>query len=307
MTLLTRRAVVAAVPLAGLAAAARAITPVDQISFVAVGDWGRDGGSHQRDVAAAMGKAAAEAVTAFTVSTGDNFYENGVASAIDPQWKTSFEDVYTAPSLQRPWFVALGNHDYRGTPQAELDYAKTSPRWKLPSRYYVTSPAPYLDVFVIDTSPLVHSYREKVHSRIAGNVASQDVVAQLAWLDGALAKSTAAWKIVVGHHTIRSGGSEHGDTPEMIALVDPILRRHGVQIYLNGHEHDLQHIARDGMNYVCSGAGSEVRPTGSTTGTKFALSRSGFAVFTVVRDVVRLEFRDYTGASLYKATVTRLA
>lgn len=108
-------------------------------------------------------------------------------------------------------------------------------------------------------------------------------------------------EIVVGHHSIRSGGSEHGDTPEMVALVDPILHRNRVQVYLNGHEHDLQHIHRDGIDYVCSGAGSEVRPTGPTSGTRFAQDRSGFAVFGVDRDAVRLEFRDYTGASLYTA------
>ncbi len=274
---LDRRTLLGAVPLAGLAARAGAVAG-PTLGFVAVGDWGRDGAAHQRDVAAAMGAAAASSGSAFTISTGDNFYENGVRSAADPQWRTSFEEVYTHPALQSRWYAVLGNHDYRGVPQAELDYAATSRRWFMPARYYTASPAPFVDFFFLDTSPLVHSYRAKVHSAIAANVASQDVAAQLAWLDAALAKSTAAWKIVVGHHTIRSGGSEHGDTPEMVELVLPILQKHRVPVYLNGHEHDLQHIARDGLDYICSGAGSEVRPTGPTTGTKFALARSGFAV-----------------------------
>jgi len=300
---LDRRALLGAVPLAALAP--RALAAEAPLRFVAVGDWGRDGASHQRDVAAVMGAAAAATGSAFTVSTGDNFYENGVTSATDPQWKSSFEDVYTHPALQGRWYAVLGNHDYRGTPQAEVDYAATSPRWFMPARYYTASPAPHVDLFFLDTSPVVQSYRAKVHSRIAENVASQDVGAQLAWLDAALGKSTAAWKIVVGHHTIRSGGSEHGDTPEMVAQVLPILKRRGVQLYLNGHEHDLQHIARDGMNFVCSGAGSEVRPTGNVEGTKFALSRSGFATFAVARDALDLEMRDYTGASVYGTTIGR--
>lgn len=133
----------------------------------------------------------------------------------------------------------LGNHDYRGVRQAELDYAAANPRWGMPARYYTLRPAAFVELFFIDTSPLVHRYRAKVHSAVAANVASQDAGAQLAWLDAALAKSDAAWKIVVGHHTIRSGGSEHGETPEMVDLVLPILQRRGVQVYLNGHEHDL--------------------------------------------------------------------
>jgi hypothetical protein len=32
--------------------------------------------------------------------------------------------------------VALGNHDYRGVPQAQLDYAKTSSRWRMPAAFH---------------------------------------------------------------------------------------------------------------------------------------------------------------------------
>lgn len=307
--IVSRREVIAAVPVVALAASgmlqARAASPA--LAFVAVGDWGRDGAAHQRDVAAQMGAAAAEAGSRFVVSTGDNFYENGVQSAQDPQWKTSFEDIYTAPALQTPWYVVLGNHDYRGVPQAEIDYAATNRRWHLPRRYYKVAGAeigaPHVDMFFIDTSPLVHSYREKVHSVIAANVATQDVAAQLAWLDSELARSTAPWKIVVGHHTIYSGGSDHGNTPELVAQVAPILERRGVQVYMNGHEHDLQHIRVGAVDYICTGAGSEVRPTGSIAGTKFALSRSGFAVVRLSRDVFDLEFRDYTGLPVYRTAI----
>ncbi len=303
-----RRAVIGAVPLIGMAVAARALAPPSPLplAFVAVGDWGRNGASHQRDVATAMGAAARAANSAFTLSTGDNFYENGVASVTDPQWRTSFENVYTAPSLQRPWYPVLGNHDYRGVPQAQVDYRATSPRWRLPTRYHSQAMhGGLVEFFFLDTSPLVHSYRTNVHGAIAANVASQDVGAQLAWLDTALAKSTAAWKIVVGHHTIRSGGSGHGDTPEMVAQAVPILQRRGVQVYMNGHEHDLQHIARDGLHYICTGAGSEVRPTAAVEGTKFALARSGFAVVKLDRDALDLQFRDYAGASVYRGVVAR--
>ena len=90
-------------------------------------------------------------------------------------------------------------------------------------------------------------------------------------LDSALGASTATWKIVVGHHTIRSV-SEHGDTVELVDMLLPMLevksfppndnrfgsihrfctcsslilmwfQTYGVDLYLNGHDHCLEHIS----------------------------------------------------------------
>ncbi len=300
-TMVAAMAATAALPLGALAAPARAA------SFLVVGDWGRDGAQHQRDVAVEMGKTARALDARFVVSVGDNFYESGVQSASDPQWQSSFEQVYTDPALQVPWYVALGNHDYRGNPQAQLDYALTSKRWRMPRRYYQVSGATLgiaeIDLFVIDTSPTVHQYRDKAESVIARNVATQDVAAQLAWLDQALATSTARWKLVVGHHTIRSGGSGHGETPEMVAQVLPILQRRGVAAYIFGHDHDLQHIQRDGLHFIGCGAGSEVRPVVAVEGTKFCQARSGFAAISVDSAGIALQFCDYTGARLHHAVI----
>jgi acid phosphatase len=277
------------------------------MSFLVVGDWGRDGASHQRDVAVQMDKAASQVGSRFTVSVGDNFYDNGVTSTTDPLWQTSFERVYDGPNLQTPWYVALGNHDYRGVPQAQVDYTQLSPRWKMPTRYYKVAGDsfgyPDLDLFVIDTSPLVHEYATKVGSAIAANVKTQDTVAQLAWLDQELGASTAKWKLVIGHHTIYSGGSGHGNTPEMIERVLPILQKHKVPAYIAGHDHDLQYIERDGLAFVCTGAGSEVRPVKAIEGTKFCVAQSGFSVVNVTADRLQLEFRNYLGETVFRTAI----
>jgi tartrate-resistant acid phosphatase type 5 len=42
-------------------------------------------------------------------------------------------------------------------------------------------------------------------------------------LDDALKKSTARWKIAIGHHTMRNV-SEHGDTKELLKLLLPVLK-----------------------------------------------------------------------------------
>ena len=311
-TLLNRRDVLTSIATAAaLTALPRALgaAPPGALHFLVVGDWGRDGTNHQREVAEQMGRTAESIGSRCVISVGDNFYEDGVQSISDPRWRSSFEEIYSAGSLQVPWYVALGNHDYRGVPQAQIDYAKSSPRWRMPSRYYKVAGsdigAPHLDLFVIDTSPLVHKYRDEVPSAIAENVANQDVPAQLRWLDEQLGTSAAPWKLVIGHHTIYSGGSGHGDTPETKDLIEPLLRKHRVQAYINGHDHDLQHVRRGGVDYVCCGAGSEVRPVQAIQGTLFCAARSGFAALRSDRHTLIVEFRDFTGVRLYRSAIPR--
>ncbi len=74
-----------------------------------VGDWGRDGAFHQRQVAAAMGEFRQSRLV---VSTGDNFYQHGVGSIDDRKWDTSFQRIYT--DVPQRWYAVLGNHDYGG-------------------------------------------------------------------------------------------------------------------------------------------------------------------------------------------------
>jgi len=276
-----------------------------ELTFLIFGDWGRGGEFHQRDVADQMGLAATRRRCRFIVSVGDNFYEKGVQSANDPQWKSSFEGVYTAPSLGVPWYAILGNHDYKGRPQAQLDYAKSHPNWKMPARYFSAvepiGDKEKVEFFFIDTSPFVEEYRNKADMR--EEIISQDTLAQVKWLDQALSNSTAAWKIVIGHHPIFSGGSEHGDQPELIRAINPLLEKHRVPAYFNGHDHDLQHIVRGSVEYFNTGAGSKVREPGPTEGSRFYRGTPGFMAVTLAAKEMHVEVIDYTGAPLYETRV----
>ncbi|HUO22124.1 MAG TPA: tartrate-resistant acid phosphatase type 5 family protein [Caulobacteraceae bacterium] len=294
--------------------------PDSALTFLAVGDWGRDGADHQRDVADRMGETASELGARFIVSVGDNFYEDGVASVDDPAWKTSFEDVYTAPSLQVPWYAALGNHDYHRNSQAQIDYSAKSHRWRMPARYFTvkqtTPDGAKVEIFVLDTSPFIKSYY--ADGAVKVKVAGQDTDAQLRWFEQALGESQADWKIVVGHHPVYSGGrpgastvddnkgeSTPGGSPDLIAALDPILQRHGVPLYLNGHDHDLQHVRRGLTDYVCTGAGSKTRKLCETEGSDFCSLESGFVACAVDRQHIRLAYRDYAGMELHVVDIDR--
>ncbi len=81
-----------------------------------VGDWGRGPGQKEHDnqtaVAQLMDRVAAAQPVEFIVSTGDNFYPNGLTSYKDPAFTDTFTKTYSAKSLQvrRFWFgpVRLG-------------------------------------------------------------------------------------------------------------------------------------------------------------------------------------------------------
>ncbi len=60
----------------------------------------------------------------FLIALGDNFYADGVTGTDDTLWDTAFHDVYTAPSLNIPWYGILGNHDYHGNVQAQVARTK---------------------------------------------------------------------------------------------------------------------------------------------------------------------------------------
>lgn len=288
---------------AGASVPARAAK--DALSFVVIGDWGRRGAEHQAEVARQMGETAAAIGSRFVISAGDNFYENGVQSLDDSHWRQSFEDIYAAPSLQTPWHVILGNHDYRGNVAPQLAYGTRSPRWKMPARYFsrteTLADGSAADFFFLDTSPFIRAYRGT-----AVRIDGQDTAAQLAWLDRALGESRAPWKIVIGHHPLYTAlGGAHHDQPDLIAPLAPLLLRHRVPVYINGHDHSMQYVEIDGIAYVTTGAGSETYDTGPASRPGFASGAHGFLRAALRPDTLDIAFVTERGEEPFRRTIPR--
>lgn len=285
---------------ASLAAAPAAFAQAASLSFLVVGDWGEN--SHgQRAVADAMGRVGADIGSAFVVSTGDNFYSSGVHSVDDPQWTETFENAFSAPSLQTPWYAVLGNHDYRGSISAEIEYTAQSPRWEMPARYWrqdIAAGADTASFFMLDTFPMTHLDSTRARVPILGD--GGEAHTQLRWLEAELAASRARWKLVVGHHPILSSGA-HGGEMTLQEHLRPLLQRYGVTAYFNGHEHNLELMQDAGVHYICSGAGSEFRGLRAPLPeTRFAHSGLGF-VSCRFDDRLSVRFHDDTGRELYAA------
>lgn len=288
-----------------LLAETTAVTP-EGLNFLVFGDWGRQAERDQVEVAAQMAKAAKVTKPEFIISVGDNFYENGVTSVHDSHWQKSFEGVYGDPALQVPWHCILGNHDYHGDCDAQIAYNTVNPRWNMPARYYQQThrldAATTADLFYLDTTPMLHAFRNDPRS--VAHAATQDVPRQMEWLKSALSASQAQWKILFAHHPIYSGGG-HGDTPELIANVLPLLHEHGVQAYFNGHDHDLQHLRAGKVDLFCTGAGSQHTPTFYTRHSQFAESCSGFTTVSLQPEKMEVRLVDKHGTTVHAATMAR--
>lgn len=272
-------------------------------NFMIIGDWGRNGIQIQQEVADQMEKTADSIGVKFIATVGDNFQISGVASTQDPLWMLNFENVYKGLSLQTNWYPVLGNHDYKGNSQAEIDYSKISRRWNMKDRNYTFAKKINDSIsarfIFLDTPPLVEEYRKDPDEY--PDAVKQDIGKEIKWLKEVLAGSGEQWILVFGHHPIYSASTKHGNTPEMIDLIKPLLEEHGAQFYFCGHDHDFQHLHEKGKNldYIVTGTGSETRPASTNDMSLFSRSEPGFSVVSLKSDSLRICFVGNKGNIIY--------
>jgi hypothetical protein len=249
-----------------------------------------------------MAEKAAEDSTSFVLFLGDNIYESGVTAVTDIQWKLKFESVYNQPSLQMPFLAILGNHDYYLNPQAQIEYTFVSSRWYMPDWYYTrsfeTDDSTVLQLFCLNTAPMASRNGSPARDTSA-------YAAQLQWLESGLSGSKARWKIVAGHHPLYSNG-DHGDDPHLASLLEPLFVRHNVDMYLAGHEHDLQLLRPvNGVHYVISGGGGKHRDTEWRENTLYAATNLGFVRISISRADALVQFFNAAGNLKYAHMIER--
>jgi len=212
------------------------------------------------------------------VNVGDNVYWNGVDNVDDYRFKEVFEKVYNDKNLDVPWYMIGGNHDHLGNMQAQIDYTQRSQKWTFPNLFYKVQYAfgkqqTKVDILFLDTivlcgqtfdvegrslfswltaTWLVPDKPERKYEKLAQE--------QWKWLEEELAKSKADYLFVVGHYPIYT--TSERPIKCLAKKLDPLLRKHKVNAYMSGHDHNLQHHYDDGtksgakMHYIVSGAGS---------------------------------------------------
>lgn len=229
------------------------VIPADRpVHVVAFGDFGT-GDAHQKAVARAIARRNSRDRFDIGITMGDNFYLCGVRSVTDPKWKSRWEDMYTP--LGFPFYVALGNHDYghppiicpmeRGSPDAEVAYTAHSASWRMPARYYTYKAGP-VQFIAIDTEGWSDAQLEWIKQTLAASANDPDI----------------KWRVVYGHHPIYTSGVHLNERRigELRLKLLPVLKAGHVDVYICGHDHDVEHLRSEGMDFlICGGGGAKLR------------------------------------------------
>ena len=235
------------------------------LNFIVAGDTGMAG--ERRDKALrALSDIASETQLSFAILLGDNFYPTGIQSLHDPRWNTDFEQLFKLADFNMPFYSVLGNHDYAGNIQAQIDYSQISKRWKMPSRYYAVrreispgSPQTLL-MLMLDTEVL----------RTDRGMRSD----QYKWIVAELTRTPSTFVVLVGHHPVYSNG-RHGGEATLKKMLAKLSKVHKIDLYINGHEHDFQIIKPKGNTvFVSDGGFSKERPVQCGPSSIFASNQS---------------------------------
>jgi len=257
-----------------------------------------------------MGLLGAQNNIQFVLALGDNFYEDGVSSDSDPQWQTTYSQVYTADSLNVPWYAILGNHDHhKGRGQGEIDFYKNhrDNRWTEPDYWYTQTfqfnttnvQVVFFDTVLMDPSTDVLAAWDAagtydVNSKLYASMADE----QLTWFTETLANSTADWLFVAGHYPVYSGG-EHGNNQYLLDVIKPLLEQYQVDAYFNGHDHSLQHLQDSTVHYYVSGAGAKTGTYTPIDQSVFGTTSSGFMLHSLTSSAMTVSFIGRNGDLLY--------
>jgi len=192
----------------------------------------------------------------FFISLGDNFYPYGLTSVNDKKADVLLEDTFKMTQLGLDWYPILGNHDLIGSYHAALNLNKKFPLWKQTEAYYhkifnIGNSQKKAGFVFLNSCDLVCTKKSnpECYKSMWKNVKFDKIQEQLDYLDATLKMMSQdadiAWKVVVIHNAIFSAGIRHGDNPELIELVLPILNKYKVDVVLSGHDHSVQYLRQD--------------------------------------------------------------
>ena len=207
----------------------------------------------------------------------------GVQSMDDPELQESFLKPFK-PFLETeiPFYLTVGNHDYKGDPSVYLEVAKNYPSIFHPSNFY-TKKFGELCFFALDTTifdKLYYFYKRG---------------SQIRWLKEEVErlKDQCNFSIAVAHHPLFSSGDRDRANPQLAIFLENYVFG-TFDIYITGHNHVL---ADEGdhkkTRQLISATGA--LPGGSPQETdlgKFNTETPGYLRMTVKKNTDRYEFID---------------
>lgn len=246
--------------------------PAPPFRFLAIGDFGT-GTPKQHAVADRMCAVRERRPFELVVTTGDNVYDEGHPDRFDETFFDPYRCLFNAGVRFR---ATLGNHDIKtdgGRPELE------EPAFGFNGRNYVFSRGGVRFVMVD----------------------SNDV--DFDWLRSALVpEATDRWTVVSFHHPVYATG-EYGPTPGLTPRLPRMFRRKGVDLVLNGHEHQYS-VTRNlrGIRYVVTGGGgASVRDCGAPAWfTATCIERSHFLEIVAGPDRLEVKAVPVRGPAIHR-------
>lgn len=178
--------------------------------------------------------------------TGDIIYPDGISSKKDPRFVTNFLEPFSEVFKKDvPFFLTLGNHDYKKEPQAYIDIAKENPLIIYPNNYYFKD-YKKLCFFALDTTIFDKLYLFYLRGK------------QSKWLKMKKEDTydSCKFSVVVAHHPLFSSGDRKEATPQLARFLGKEVFG-SFDLYIAGHNHVLADEGeRQGTRQLISGTGS---------------------------------------------------
>lgn len=286
--------------------------PRQVVRFIAMGDTG-EGNMAQYDVSRAVEMVCMVQGCDFVVLLGDNFYDDGVSSVNDSQFRTKFEEPYA--NLQLPFWITLGNHDFGEIPlqfwrtDHQIEYSMMSWKWNMPDHFYAFVEE-HVTFISLDTNMIM--------------LGLEWVRDQREWFEEQVDRATTPWIIAYGHHPYKSNG-RHGNAGnyEGVGRIDVTGLVSGeqledffddefcgnVDLYLAGHDHNRQWLEPHcGTELIVSGAGAKNTDFERRDGNRIKYEDDtveGFFWIEIADDTMTVEAWNRNGTMDHRGTMTR--
>ena len=197
----------------------------------------------------------------FTISLGDNFYDNGVNGISDELWDSVWFSIFIRPfpSMHNMrWFSILGNHDYySGKENAESQIQMTyySSNWVMPAKEYYSHDKETSSYHIfIDTVKIYPELYNKTSILYSDNDINESLK-NLEYMLIQANKLNCKWIFVYGHYQLFSNGY-YGNYNKMIERVLPLLIKYKVTVYFSGHDHNFQLLKYHDIYFCINGVGA---------------------------------------------------
>jgi acid phosphatase/tartrate-resistant acid phosphatase type 5 len=253
---------------------------------------------------------------------GDNFYSRNTLTLDSPEWLSKFEHVYAGEYLSAiPFYAVLGNHDHghadsdddeeqkshnkhgyaQQHPEVQIEYARKhlgSNRWRMPDWYYSE------DFGVVNERPLLRMVFLDTNLGREGLAKEADFIRQKL----SDTRNMPIWKVVVGHHPVRTYGKHFGETREIEEILLPVLKEVHADLYLSGHDHNQQVIARAGepFYFVDGGGGAGTyNLRRKSPDMQFSSAAHGFLGIMVDKKMINIKLYDVSGEAISAYRIER--